>query len=554
VQSTELLDRRMQCLEERRAELAGLVAFVVHGEPASVAAGSRLVRDLVPVDRCADLAALGTRIEPPANLAQSAEAHVLRLAMAQGHAAQVAGHYREALPQARAVLASARTLDYGPVIGEAALALGTLQTQLGAYADARATLQEAARVATSVFDNRTAAEAWTSLANVEGVGLRDLAAGDQALTWAESLLGPSPPQLPLARMLEIRSKLAVLHGRPRDAEAMLRRVLAIREDAYGKDDRMVAETLDQLGVAISEQDRAADAQPFHERAAAIRDRTLGPGHPERATALELLGLLASDRGKHDEAIELLRQAVAIRRAGLGDAHPLVGTSLNHLGLALRRAKRDTEAMTTLREALAIRERALGPDHLDVATTLMNIANVLGSTNRCAEALPMHERVAAILERAYGPDHPRTADELANVASALECVGRPRDAIAPYRRAIATYEARGGPSSTNVARVLSSLGQALIDAKQPGEAAVALERAVTLVEHAPHVDPEQRVAAHFRLGVALWDDAVARHSPDRRVRERARTLVDDALHELITLRTADPSDIRDLQAWLANHRT
>ena len=548
VQSIELLDRRVQCLDERRAELGALVDVLARGELATMAKGARVVRELVPVERCADLAALASRIAPPVSAAQASDVHELRLALARMRAQQAAGHLREALPDATALLSRARTLGYGPAIGEAALELGRLQTRLGAYADARTTLQDAARTATSVYDNGTAAEAWTSLADAEGVGLRDLAAGEQATTWAQSLLGDRPQPLALAHLLEVRSKLAVLRGKAHDAEQMLRQVLAIQEAAYGKDDRMVADTLDELGVAVAEQDGQVDEQPFHDRAEAIRERTLGPGHPDRATTLERLGLVASRRGKHDEAIARLREAVAIRRAGLGDSHPLVAQALNNLGLALRRAKHDDEAMTTLREALAIRERVLGPDHPDVATTMMNIANVLGSTNHCADALALHERALAVMERAYGRDNIRTVDVLTNVATAEKCLNHPELAIEPYRRILAIQEARAGASSPTVGRLLAMLGDALTDAGQLTEAVSVLERASAILDRAPHVDPEDRSATHYRLGVALW-----RASKDPAAHARARTLVETALRELLALREADPSDVRDLRQWLATHR-
>src|SRR4029078_13080677 len=124
-----------------------------------------------------------------------------------------------------------------------------------AYVDARATLQDAARTATSVYDNTTAADAWTSLADAEGVGLRDLAAGEQAAAWAQSLLGERPPPRALAALLEVRSKIAVLRGNAKAAEQMLRQVLSLQEGLYGMDDRMLADTLDQLGVALSQQER-----------------------------------------------------------------------------------------------------------------------------------------------------------------------------------------------------------------------------------------------------------------------------------------------------------
>jgi hypothetical protein len=67
-----------------------------------------------------------------------------------------------------------------------------------------------------------------------------------------------------------------------------------------------------------------------------------------------------------------------------------------------------------------------------------------------------------------------------------------------------------------------------------------------------IDPEDKVVVKHRLGGALWLDMITRHANEPATRARSRDLVDRALRELLTQRTADPSDIRDLRMWLATH--
>src|SRR5262249_52551013 len=78
-QSAELMDRRMQCLDGRLADMGGLVAtFAAHATPAVVDSAIRATLNLPTVDACADAAALLAAVAPPADPTLRARAEALR--------------------------------------------------------------------------------------------------------------------------------------------------------------------------------------------------------------------------------------------------------------------------------------------------------------------------------------------------------------------------------------------------------------------------------------------------------------------------------------------
>jgi tetratricopeptide (TPR) repeat protein len=62
------------------------------------------------------------------------------------------------------------------------------------------------------------------------------------------------------------------HGKPEKAEILLKRALAIREQAYGKDDPRVAESLDTYAKFLRRHQRHSEASAIETRARNIRDK------------------------------------------------------------------------------------------------------------------------------------------------------------------------------------------------------------------------------------------------------------------------------------------
>jgi tetratricopeptide (TPR) repeat protein len=81
---------------------------------------------------------------------------------------------------------------------------------------------------------------------------------------------------------------------------------------WGFEFREAARLLNQAGFYLSECARYPEAEPLLERALAIREQALGPEHPKVATALENYAFLLRVIGRPDDAAPMETRARAIR--------------------------------------------------------------------------------------------------------------------------------------------------------------------------------------------------------------------------------------------------
>ena len=177
----------------------------------------------------------------------------------------------------------------------------------------------------------------------------------------------------------------------------------------------------------------AEAEALMRRALALWEESLGPNHPHVASALSNLASLLRATNRLAEAEPLFRRALAIIEASYGTDHPGVAGCLNNLAVLLQATNRLTEAEPLFRRALAIDEASYSPDHPDVAIRLNNLAGLLTATNRLTEAEPLFRRVVTIFETSLGSNHPNVATALGGLASLLWATKRLAEAEPISRR-------------------------------------------------------------------------------------------------------------------------
>ena len=221
-----------------------------------------------------------------------------------------------------------------------------------------------------------------------------------------------------------------------EAEPLYKRSLAIREKALGPDHPDVANSLNNLAVALHRPRQirrggaAVQAVAGHSRegprpgasrcghqpeqsgravqrtgqvrrgraaatsaSLAIREKALGPEHPDVAHQPEQSGRAVPDQGKYAEAEPLYKRSLAIREKALGPDHPDVATSLNNLAGCTQTKASTPRPSRCTSASLAIREKALGPDHPDVARQPEQSGWVVRTQGKYAEAEPLYKRVA-----------------------------------------------------------------------------------------------------------------------------------------------------------------
>ena len=208
-------------------------------------------------------------------------------------------------------------------------------------------------------------------------------------------------------------------ARYQEAEPLLQRALAIREQQLGAKHPDTAMSLNNLAELYREQGEYREAEPLYERALAICEQQLGEEHPSTATSLNNLAGLYQDQGKYEQAEPLYERALAIREEQLGATHPSTATSLNNLAHLYHNQGKYEQAELLYERALAIREEQLGAMHPSTAQSLNNLASLYWSQGKYTEAEPLYERALAIREEQLGKEHPNTKVVRSYYTSLLE---------------------------------------------------------------------------------------------------------------------------------------
>ncbi|MFN0151948.1 MAG: tetratricopeptide repeat protein [bacterium] len=334
---------------------------------------------------------------------------------------------------------------------------------------------------------------------------RDVTVGD-LLDEASLRVGREFAQAPLvrARLAATMARAYFELGRFEKARALATESLVLRESSLGKDDLLVAESLNLVGTIEGELAEFPAARANLERALALREKSLGPEALPVAESLIELGSLLQTIGDRDGARAHFERAVAIRERALGPDHADLAKSLTSLAVFHFQNREFTRARALFERAIAIQERLLGPDHLHLVTTLGNYAFTVVALGDTAAAWALQDRVRAIREKSLGADHPDVAKSLISQAMLRAASARYDDASALYEKALAIEEKAFGPDHPDVAICLNNYAACLMDAGQHEKARPIYERALAIREKAfgpVHFDVAQSLnvlAYHFTV--------------------------------------------------------
>jgi len=503
-QSEQLLDLRVHCLDQRRQELAELVARFDHGaEPRALIRAAEAARRLSPIAHCADMDYLTAAVEPPKDEEVASRVAEARARLRTVRALDEIAQYKSALELAREVAERAAEVGYRPLVAEAQYWLGQLQYRSGDYDAAADALERAVAAAQATRHDRVAARALVRLTSVVGY-LQGNA--EQGHRWA------------------------------RLARASVERL--------GPADELTAD----METATAEVYLAAgdftNALAHHHRALALREKYLPPEHPDLGWSLNNIGTTLFNKGDFEEAEPYLRRAIEIWTKGLGPEHPYLAFAEHNLALVLSRRGQHAAADEHHARSVATMERAVGPDHPDVAWMLSNWATNDDFLGRYDQARQKLERAVEILEKAAGSEHPILPIALTNLGEVAEHQGRCDEARDIYQRALSIWEKNAGADHPDTSEALVGVARCWLADGRPARALPLLERALRVRADNPG-EPVYVADARFALARTLWGLG--------KNRGRAHTLAEQARE---TYSRAGPEHVRDLadvEAWLASHR-
>jgi serine/threonine protein kinase/tetratricopeptide (TPR) repeat protein len=529
------------CLDERRAELDGIVASLSQVDASSVRHLASLTSTVTMPEDCIDDAAAAARAlqastRPAADMAEA------RGRIAAARRSSTLGRFDDARVELEAVIEADADPEPTSVTGWARLALGLALERKGDYAEAETALVDAAFAAESVGDGATVVRAASELVWV--IGYRSGRPNDVELwtRWGQVLLERLHLEDHLTGADFHESLGMVESARLRYAEANdhLERAVAIKRERLGADHPEVGLALNSLGTVQMHLGGPDAATPLWTEALQILEAALGDSHPDLGVVLSNLAQVAFIRGDFVTARTLIERSIALARAEYGPDHPNVARALGNLGTVLKAAGDLDGAAAALREAITALEHTHGREHRSVATTTVTLGRVEVARGNSAVGIALMEEGLEIQRRVLPPGDGDLAATLAGLASARLDLGDLDAALRLYLESLEVCEAsgpEGHPVFTPIA--LHQIGKVYVLRGETTTAIPYLERALARFV-ASQPDSNEAAESRFWLGQALW-----RIGADR---ARASELVDLARAHFVA--AADKVRLAELDAWRA----
>ena len=232
-------------------------------------------------------------------------------------------------------------------------------------------------------------------------------------------------------------------GRLLDAEAAMRRSLAITRARHGEAHLNVAGTMGNLATVLEHEGRYSEAEKLYQQALQAYERTFGPNHATTAIGLNNLANVYSAQGKNDAAAGLQERVLAIYEKAFGPDSPDVGRALNNLANSYAEMGRNAQALDLYRRSLAVMERKFGQGSGPTALSAGSLGQALADAGQTDEARSYLVRCLEIDERILGDRHPQLIKDLRSLALLDLKVGNLTDARSRLDRALPIAQDRLG---------------------------------------------------------------------------------------------------------------
>jgi tetratricopeptide (TPR) repeat protein len=494
-QTEEVLSLRQACLDQRLYELRALVVILGTADDKMVEAGDKLVFQLDPLERCANVAALRAPGLPPLEPRDKVEE--LRQLLASSKAELIAGRHFGSMEAARKAAILAGEVKYEPYRAEALLVRGTSLAGIGNTTEATTVFADAvwAALASNRHDLVTMGAMSNAAVVVEGrVGESTIWLG---LARTSAVRLGSDAQLE-QRLLQVEGLVAATRGDLQEALASQQKALAIAERTLGADNPALWSDVEVIGVTLAKSGAWEKAIGPLERAMALRQSAVGDDHPDLAAILTNLGAAYSSTNQADKARAAYEKALSIRERADGPRNPMLILTLNNMADAMTKAKDHQNALHYVERGRLLALEVLGkaaPMYHAIATTH---AEALAAAGRTTEAVAAYDEVLGLEEQHRSPYLAHTLASRAVLA--LDAKQWP-EAVALESRSIVTFEAASGKETPDLFKPLAGMGQAKLGQGKPTEARTYLERALAIAAKsqlgANDVDPVKKLLAQAR---------------------------------------------------------
>jgi CHAT domain-containing protein/tetratricopeptide (TPR) repeat protein len=266
--------------------------------------------------------------------------------------------------------------------------------------------------------------------------LATLNLAERVVRLKEQHLGRAHPELAISL-----HNLGTAHARRGEFSVAVRlheRGLMVRSAAAQADDPGVADSLDQLALALIHLEKFSEAKRSLDQSRRIREIRSIESPLALAGTLELVGMLERYSGDYPAAVAPTERALEIR-SRLAPDHPDGVLTLELRGDIFLLTGDIDSAQRTWSSALALGERTLGPDHSTIVQVLRRLGFAAFAQGNLSESRQRDERALRIAESVLAPCDPELVRVLLGLANSLASGGDYSRAQKLYERGLATIQ-------------------------------------------------------------------------------------------------------------------
>ncbi|MEO0365568.1 MAG: tetratricopeptide repeat protein [Pseudomonadota bacterium] len=301
-------------------------------------------------------------------------------------------------------------------------------------------------------------------------------------------------------------------GQPRVALEFDKRILAVKEAAYGLDDFKIANTAQNIGVNYIDLGDFESAITYLKRAVAIRDSVTDGADRQLPQTMYSLAHALGKLGRFGEAHEMFLKLIDMQYERTGKVHDTVAYWLNGHGDMLANLGSTDEADDAFTRAMSIYETIDKPEgHFDRSVTLVGLGKVARDRGDLDAAEALMREGFEIRVKTITDKHSFTQLARIDWAEVLRRQGRLDEARTEFEGALAMLQSNGNGEHPTAAQALTGLAQIELSESRFDEAEHALARAIEMTAESigrDHLDNVDRQLLLADVLTAQGDDANA----------------------------------------------
>jgi len=453
-QSSELLDRRMSCLDQRLAALSATTELLAHADREAVARSIGAVAALPALEECDSAERLMAGFAPPGDPSVAEEVEALRARLARARAQGNTGHASDGLADARAVTERAAALDWPPLRAEAALVVGQLATTAGDDELALASLHAAVDEAVASHHDEVLVAATTDLVSLIGVSLSRYEEAERWGRLAEAGVRRRGGDMNDAIELDLTLCMMLADkGEPKAALPRCQEALDLSIVVHGPEHSITGMAHRGLGNAHYVAGDFGAAEAEYQRSTELFLASHGLDHPEYPALLNALAAVCYSQNRGSACVEPFEQAVAAAVRSYGPEHPAVADFTNNLAVVLQDLGRLDEAEIHARRSLELRRARFGDDHPGVGAAHRVLARIAQLRGDLPGAREHADQAVKIMRATRGERHPDVLEALEGRALILVQAGEVEAGLRDMDEALPMAEALERPARERAVRRL-----------------------------------------------------------------------------------------------------